>query len=353
MRAAVITGKRKLEDREVPLPETAVAGTAVVEVLLCGVCGSDVAAFREGEQYPPFLSGHEWVARVLDVGEDVTNVRIGDRVVAGTPPACGVCGMCLSGHWDRCVEYSALAFGTHPLTPEHGAYAERIMVPAEILVVVPDAVSNEAAAVVEPAAVALHAVRRSGIKPRESVAVIGAGPVGLFAVQLLVAAGAGDVVIVEPRERRRTIAVQTGAARGVAPADARDEVAATTGGLGFDVVFDCVGNEAAFASAVEIARPGGTIMLVGAATSSISVAPLAWLSKELTIKASLAHHYHEFGMTMSLIIDGRLQTAPLIDRIIGLHDLGDALTELADGRDEIKVLVDPRLGNGDVDEEDR
>ncbi|MGV2984259.1 zinc-dependent alcohol dehydrogenase [Microbacterium sp. AGC85] len=344
MRAGIITGLRRLDMRDVAIPAGAVSGTAVVRIRRTGICGSDVAAFRDGEEYPAFLSGHEWVGEVLDVAADVTNVRIGDRVVAGTPAACGHCAMCLRGNWERCAEYSSLAFGTHPLTPSHGGYSERIAMPAESLITVPTALADDDAAVVEPAAVALHAVRRAPSVVGTRTVVIGAGPVGLFVTQMLAHAGAAEVIVIEPRERRRELAHRLGATGTASPSDSAVVIMDRTGGLGADVVFDCVGNEPALKSASEVARPGGTIMLVGAATSDIRVSPLTWLSKELTVRASLAHLNHEFHTVMQMMVNGSLSAAPLIDRIVGLDGLEGALNALADGEDAVKVLVDPALG---------
>lgn len=345
MRAAIINGPRRLDMRDVSSRSTAPVGTALVRIRRTGICGSDVAAFRDGEEYPPFLSGHEWVGEVLDVAANVSGIHIGDRVVAGTPPACGKCGMCLAGHWERCTEYSSLAFGTHPLTPDHGGYAEHIEMPVETLITVPAALADDDAALVEPAAVALHAVRRAPSVVGARSVVIGAGPVGLFVAQMLMHAGAAEIIVVEPRERRRELACSIGATATTSPAGSAATIQAKTGGLGADLVFDCVGNEQAFTSATELARPGGTIMLVGAATSDIRVTPLTWLSKELTVRASLAHLNHEFSMVMKMMADGSLVTESMIDRVIGLNDLEAALNMLADGEDAVKVLVDPTLGS--------
>lgn len=285
MRAALITGREQLAFKDFPLPETAGPGTVVVGIGRCGVCGSDVTAFREGVPYPPFLSGHEWGGTVLAVGDGVTDLSEGDRVIAGTPPACRRCAMCRAGHDERCEGLTSLAFGTHPLTPLHGAYAERITVPAEMLVPIPGTVDNDQAAMVEPATVALHAVRRRPPRPGDTAVVLGAGPVGLFAVQLLRLAGARRVIVSEPLERRRALAVSLGADAAVVPGEeAQSAVRDLTNGLGADLVFDCVGNEAAFTAATELCRPGATIMIVG---------------------------------------------------------LNAVLAELADGRDYVKVLVDP------------
>lgn len=284
------------------------------------------------------------MGEVLETGVDVENVHVGDRVVAGTPPACGRCGMCLASHWERCAEYSSLDFGTHPFTPSHGGYAERIEVPAEVLVTVPGELTDDEAALVEPAAVALHAVRRAPSVVGAQTVVIGAAPVGLFVSQMLANAGAAEVIVVEPRERSRELVSRLGATVATSSAEAAAMILDKTEWLGADFVFDCVGNEPAFTSATELARPGATIMLVGAATSGIQVSPLTWLSKELTIRASLAHLNHEFHMAMKMVADGSLVMVPLIDKVIGLKHFEEALNLLADGEDAVKVLVDPALG---------
>ncbi|MGW0792957.1 zinc-dependent alcohol dehydrogenase [Streptomyces sp. NPDC002911] len=343
MKAALITGRGKVEFVEFPLPERAGPNTAVVEIGRTGICGSDVSAFKDGHDYPPFLSGHEWGATVVDVGEGVTGLAAGDRVVAGTPSACGRCAMCRAGHAERCEALTALSFGTHPLTPAHGAYARRITVPAETLVRIPDGVDDDQAAMIEPATVALHAVRRRPPLLGEAAVVMGAGPVGLFAAQLLRLAGCGRVVVVEPRPRRRDLALALGADVAVEPGPAAsDAVLEASGGLGADLVYDCAGNEAALSAAVELCRPGATIMMLGVASGSVTVSPLAWLSKELTVQTSLAHLNHEFTVTADLIASGRLQTKPLHDQTVGLTDLPAVLAELAAGQDRVKVLVDPR-----------
>lgn len=341
MKAGIIVGTGALELQEFPLPERAGDGRAVVSISRCGVCGSDVAAFRDGEQYPPFLSGHEWVGVVLNVGEGVEHLAVGDRVVAGTPPACGRCSMCAAGHAERCQELMKLAFAMHPHTPAHGGFAERIEIPAESLVRVPEALSDDQAAMVEPATVALHAVRRRQPRIGDVVVVLGAGPVGLFVAQLARIGGAGNVIVVEPRDRRRGIALDVGASHAVTPDQVGDLVQSLTDGRGADIVYDCVGNQSAMAAAVDVARPGATVMMVGVATGDVSVSPLAWLSKELRFDTSLAHLNYEFAITMELIAAGRLRTDPLLDLTVGLDGLSGVLEELAEGHDYVKVLVDP------------
>lgn len=342
--AIIATPNAKLEVMDFPVPVTAAPGAAIVDIALCGICGSDVAAYRSNGPYPPALSGHEWTGTVRLVGEGVSDVNVGDRVVAGVPPACGRCPMCRAGHHQRCEAIMALPFGVDPLTPDHGGYARSLQFPASYLVPIPDELSDSAAAMVEPATVAMHAVRRNPPAPGSTAVVLGAGPVGLFAAQLVKMAGASTVVVVEPRQRRRAVALEVGATRAVEPGDGASQlIRDITGGIGADLVLDCVGNAAAFASAVDLARPGGTVVMVGVSSTPITVEPLTWMIKEITLVATLAHLSHEFPMTIDLMASGQLLVEPLLDHVVGLDELDSVMSELADGKDYIKVLVDPKL----------
>ena len=343
MQATIITGKERLEVIEVPEPEPR-PGAAVVDIGLCGICGSDVSAYKSGMPYPPMLCGHEWFGNVTAVGSDVKGIAEGDRVVMAIPPACGSCGPCLAGHSHRCEQYMKMAFGLHPLTPPHGGYAPRIAVPHEALVPIPAALPATQAAQIEPSTVALHAVRRRPPRVGDTVVVIGAGPIGLLTAQIAGIAGAGRVVMVEPRESRRALALKLGIDAAYAPGDELSTALhELTHGLGADVVYECAGSDASLASAFQHVRPGGTVMMVGVASRPVTIDTTPWLIKEAIVDSSFAHLHHEFLITIDLLTDGRLQVEPLHDLTIGLAGLPDAFADLAAGSDHVKVLVDPDL----------
>ena len=340
MQAHLITGRERIEAREVPEPE-ARAGAAVVAIERCGICGTDVAAWRSGNPYPPFLCGHEWVGRVAAAGSGVTRVREGDRVVLGVPVACGDCAECRAGHAHRCAAIMALAYGIHPLTPPHGGYAPRIAVPADHLVFVPEDLPVDAAAQVEPATVALHGVRRRPPRLGDRVLVLGAGPIGLYAAQLARIAGAGEVYVLEPRPERCALASTLGATLALAPEPAGLEaIRARTGGLGVDLVYECSGSQAAMDAGFDLVRPGGAFMLIGVASAGIRLDPLACITKEILLDNATAHHHHEFRITIDLMRDGRLHTDAIHSRTVAPAALAEAFASLAAGRDA-KILVSP------------
>jgi len=258
--AGMITGKETVEfltfAQDAPPP-----GCINIDITLCGICGTDIASFCSGHLHSPSVCGHEWVGTVSDVGHAVDGVQEGDRVVIAVPPACGRCAACRSGLAEHCLKVSAVARGRDPLAPPHGGFAPSITVEAARVIRAHPDLTDEDAAQVEPATVAFHGVRRSRIAQGDIVVVQGAGPIGLFATQFAHAAGAGQVVIVEPSEARRRIGLELGASSAITPEEAADAVSALTDGIGADVVIECAGVPSLLQTAVDLARPGGLVSL--------------------------------------------------------------------------------------------
>ena len=315
----------------------------MVDIERCGICGTDVAAYRSGQPYTPFLHGHEWTGTVAEVGKDAWSVRAGDRVVLGSPRPCGKSALCRAGVAGQSAGLMDLRGPGGVPPPVHGGYAPRIAVDVRRLVPLPDEVPTEFAALVEPAAVAMHGVRRTPIRIGEPVVVQGCGPIGLLALQLATAAGAGTVIAVEPDPARRERARRLGADAVEPGAEAIDVVGERTGGLGAGVVIECAGSAAALDAAVRLCRPGGWVTMVGVASTPVTIEPSLWLVREVTVTASLAHAWSDFEAVFALAGSGRLQFEPLISTTVPLSELADAFARLADGRDDLcKVLVDPR-----------
>lgn len=342
MQAALITGKERLELVEFPDPSPAPAGV-VVDVAFCGICGTDIHAYQSGEPYNPAICGHEWAGTISAAGSDVTSLSDGDRVVVAVAPSCGSCAACRRGQADRCQVSFMSAVGADPLAPPHGGFASRIAVAADRVVKTDAGLSDEQAAQVEPTTVAFHAVRNSPPRLGDTVVVQGAGPIGLATMQWVRAAGAGHLVVIEPDAERRALALSLGADHAIEPTVADRLLKELTHGLGADIVYECVGRPFAVQAAVDLARRGGTMCLIGLAHGDVRISPSAWLVKEISVRSSLAYFHEDFEMSMGMIVDGRIAVEPLHTSTIGLDGLDGMLGALSGGgSDQIKVLVDPR-----------
>jgi len=342
VRAALIVGKGRLEMREFPDPVPAAEGV-VVDIALCGICGTDVHAYQSGKPYNPAICGHEWAGTISAVGRAVHDFAEGDRVVVGAAPACGSCSACRAGHADRCQVSFTSALARDALAPQHGGFAPRIAVAAARVVHTHPALSDVQAAQVEPATVAFHAVRSSRLRLGDVAVVQGAGPIGLGTLQWVRAGGASRVIVVEPNADRRELARALGAHDVVEPGDAASElIKERTHGLGADIVYECVGRPFAIQAAVDLARRGGAMCLIGLADEDATITPVSWLIKEIAVTSSLAYLHEEFEMCMAMIADGRVALEPLHTATVGLDGLDDALRDLAGGTStQTKVLVDP------------
>lgn len=343
MRAGLVTGRSKIEFVDMPEPSPE-PGKAVVEIAFCGICGTDVHAWLSGEPYNPAICGHEWVGTVVARGPNVRDVKEGDRVVAGIAPACGACPACRAGDALHCVRAMMGMIGIGPLAAKHGGFARAIAIDASRLSIVPRELCDEDAALVEPATVAVHALRRTDVRLGDSAVVLGAGPIGLLVLQCALASGARRVIVVEPDPSRAALASELGAdlvlRPGVDAVSAR--IAESCAPLGPDVVFECAGIPATIQQSVELVRRGGIVSLVGFTTTRAEIDPGAWLSKEVRFVASLGYLHEEFELAMALIASGRIRVAPLRTSTVGLDELESAFAKLAKPAGEVKILVDPR-----------
>jgi (R,R)-butanediol dehydrogenase / meso-butanediol dehydrogenase / diacetyl reductase len=340
--AALITGEHRVELVEFPNPSPAPAGV-VVDVAFCGICGTDIHAYQSGRPYNPAICGHEWAGTVSAIGAEVTSLSEGDRVVVAVAPSCGRCTACRRGQADRCEVTFLSALGRDALAPPHGGFAPQIAVAAARVVKTDPGLSDEQAAQVEPTTVAFHAVRNSNLRLGDIAVIQGAGPIGLGAMQWVRAAGAGRVIVIEPSPERRELALALGAHHAAAPGDEANQlIRELSHGLGADIVYECVGRPFAVQAAVDLARRGGSMCLIGLAEGDAPISPGAWLVKEISVTSSLAYLHEEFEMSMGMMADGRIVVDPLHTSTVGLDSFEDALADLASGQSkEMKVLVNP------------
>lgn len=344
MYAALITGKETVELREFPDPTPAPTGV-VVDIAFCGICGTDIHAYQSGREYNPAICGHEWSGTISAIGNDVKSVGEGDRVVVAVASACGSCTACRQGQSTHCQQAFLSAVGRDALAPAHGGFAPRIAVAASRVIRTDSGLDDEQAAQVEPSTVAFHAVRTSELRLGDTAVIQGAGPIGLATMQWVRAAGAGIVIVIEPNAQRREMASALGAHHAVEPGEpAESLIKELTHGLGADIVFECVGASFAIQKAVDLARRGGAMCLVGLPHDQAPIDVGTWLVKEIRTTSSLAYVREEFEMCMGMIADGRVRVEPLHTSTVGLDGFEAALADLASGTStQTKVLVDPNL----------
>jgi len=343
MRAGLVTGKGQFElvEREDPAPN---ADEVVVAIQRCGICGSDVHAYVEGWKYSPSVCGHEWVGVIAAAGRDVINVKEGDRVTGAIAPGCGACLECRNDLSQYCR--TAWSDYAGPTGPTSGGFAPFLGLKAERVIAIPEAIDTDDAALIEPASVAFHAVRKSQLRVGDVVCVVGCGPIGLLTAQVAKAAGAGVVIAVEPDESRRRLALATGSDIAVTPGDElRAVLDELTQGLQADLAFDCAGIPQTMQQSVDMVRRGGSVCLVGVTGQEAQISPIRWISKEVTLNSSIVFTLEEMKATSNMIADGRLSVTPLRDIVIDLDSLGSTIDDLAERRiDAVKILVDPTAG---------
>jgi 2-desacetyl-2-hydroxyethyl bacteriochlorophyllide A dehydrogenase len=332
---------------EIPEPEPG-PGEVLLSVGLCGVCGSDLHLFDSEMAPDGIVLGHEFGATVVATGPGVEGWEAGDRVVTTMPEPCLNCTFCRRGEPELCyqrlrVEMERAGVERDNRSLGAGGYGPLLKTMAPRLLRLPDALDDRQAACVEPAAVGFHAVRKSGLKIGDRVAVIGAGPIGLFTLQCALAAGASRAVSIEPVAGRAAVAKTLGADAIIDPRSVPDTAVAVADALGGppDVVFDAAGVPATLQSAVDIVKPGGRVMMVGVAFDNAPIRPSSWVTKRVTLRAAFAYSRADYEATIALIAQGRIRVEPLISAVVPASETLAAFERLLNPNTDIKILVDP------------
>jgi (R,R)-butanediol dehydrogenase / meso-butanediol dehydrogenase / diacetyl reductase len=337
----VFHGPHDVRVENVPDPGAPPQGEVVLEVVRAAICGTDASEWDHG----PILCrtgvvlGHEFVGRVVDLGADVTALRVGDRVVSGAGISCGRCFWCLRGRTNLCAEYRTLGLQVD------GGLAEYVASPASICRLVPDACEDDAAAMAQPLAVALHALSRVAQGPDESLAVIGAGGIGSFIV-----AGAsrraveGRVVAIDIDADRLATASALGASE-TADATGRDLselLLELSGGAGFDIVIEASGAPLGPSAAIAGARRGGRVLLVGLHGAPRELDLTGTIVREVDIVTTVAHVCDtDIPAALELLAETDVAAAVAGPRIPLDALVEEGLRPLAERRAMGKILVTP------------
>ncbi len=344
MLAAVLHGVKDLRVDERPVPELE-PGKALVRVRRGGICGSDVHYFEAGRfgsfaVTAPFVLGHEVTGEVVAVGEGLTAPAVGQRVVVNPARQCGHCDYCRGGRGNLCRHVRMLgSASTKP--PTNGGFSQYLLVGAEQCYPVPPEIDDGLGAMMEPFAVALHALKRAGSVAGKRVIVTGGGPIGLLTVIAARACGATTIALSDPVAERRQMALQVGADVALNPNEGsvQDQVGALTGD-GFEFWFEASGAVPALRQAFEGVRRGGTIVQIGVYSApEISLPVNQLLVRELQFIGSFRYG-NVWQEAIRLVTAGRVNLQPLISQVFPLRQAREAL-ELACAKTGIvKVQID-------------
>ena len=349
MRFAVWHEAKDIRIEQVDVPTIDDPHEVKVKVAACGICGSDLHEYAAGPIFvpvdnphpisgerAPIIMGHEFAGEVVAVGESVTRVKPGDRVAIEP---------ILSPHRDGAYlmqEYNLTPLlGFHGLSGGGGGFSEYTVLGEHMVHPMPDDLSYEQGALIEPAAVALHAVRQSGLRAGDTAAVFGAGPIGLMVIEALKAAGAATIYAVEISSSRRAKAEELGAV--VLNPEREDVVAgvATSSGGGVDFAFEVTGIPAVLRQSIHATHPGGNVVVVSIWESEAAIQPNDLVIKERTMQGIIAYR-HVYPAVMALMQRGYFRAEDLVTQRIGLDDVVEQGFEaLLNDKSQIKILVRP------------
>jgi L-iditol 2-dehydrogenase len=341
MKAAVLHKARDLRLDEVPTPAYG-PDDVLVEIKSVGICGSDVHYLRTGRigDYvvkSPMILGHEVAGVVAEIGKNVTSLSVGDRVALEPGVPCRRCEACKTGRYNLCPEVRFFA-----TPPFDGALSDYAVSPADFAYKIPDTLSLDAAALIEPLSVGLHACRRGGLSAGQSVFIAGAGPIGLTSLAAAKAFGATEIFISDVKPHRLEIAKKMGATHTFsAREDAEAIVREATGGRGVDLAIECAGAEAALVSCLKTAKSGGTIVVVGLGDNADYTLPIVELAvKELDIKGIFRYAY-TYPAAIKLLASGTVNLEAMITHHFPLDDMLTAFEYAEKGTDgAVKVMID-------------
>jgi L-iditol 2-dehydrogenase len=345
MRALLLTEYNHLEVKDVPAPIPD-ADEILIQVSACGICGSDVHGYdgSTGRRIPPIVMGHEAAGTVVAVGSEVDNFKQGDRVTFDSTVYCARCEYCLKGEVNLCNHRQVIGVSCKEFR-RAGAFAEFLTVPARIAYRLPESFSFPQAAMLEAVSVAVQGVAVAEMKRGDTVLVIGAGMIGLLLLQAARAAGCSRLFICDVDATRLALAEKLGADRTILATGAAltEEILRETAGKGVDVVLEAVGREETIVAAIDCARKGGTVSLVGNISPQIMLPLQKVVSRQIRLQGSCASA-GEYQQAIDLIASGTIKVDSLITAVASLSD-GPAWFERLHAREPnlMKIVLDPRM----------
>ena len=321
MKALVLEAYNKLVFRDFPDPELE-QDEVLIRVKACGICGSDVHGMdgSTGRRNPPIVMGHEASGEIVEVGSGVAKWKVGDRVTFDSTIYPLNDWYTLKGHYNLSDNRKVLGVSPSEYR-RHGAFAEYVAVPEHILYSIPDQVSFVEAAMVEPVAVAAHALKLSPFSIGDSVMVVGSGMIGSFVIKLLKIAGAGKVIAVDTDSAKADLARTFGADQFINPLSGKSDeiVLEETNGRGVDLAIEVVGSTAAINTAISNTRKGGAVTLVGNVSATVTIPLQAIVTKQIRLQGSCAI-CGEYEEVLSMMEKGILDVNPLLSKVAPLAE---------------------------------
>lgn len=340
MRALTLTGPRRLELRETPEPVPD-GQQVIIRVNACGICGSDLHYWDAGLDMtgkPGLVLGHEFCGNVADAGCR-SDLSCGERVTALPLDPCGECGQCQAGRPNLCTHGMKRSI---PGNSSPGAYADFVRVRPDMVRKLPAAISDEEAAMIEPAAVALHAVRQAGTGTGDRVLITGGGAIGRLCALWARIGGASCIALTEVNAERRASALDSGDADAVF--DAADPKVASAlkkyNPGGFDAAIETSASDSGISTAITALKPGGTLLLAGISFHPQTILTLPLVFKEILQKGALGYLPEEFDLARQYLSDKRLDLKHLVSRVVDLSGVQETFERLSSGTSsDIKVVI--------------
>jgi L-iditol 2-dehydrogenase len=321
MQALVLEDLRDLRLRDVPEPEIG-ARDVLIEVKACGICGSDVHGYdgSTGRRIPPLIMGHEAAGVVAKVGAEVASLRAGDRVTFDSTVSCGHCSYCRRGEVNLCDSRQVLGVSCGDYR-RNGAFAEYVAVPEHIVYRLPASFAFEQAALIEAVSIAVHAAKITQIEAGNTAVVIGAGMIGLLAVQAFRVFGCTKVLAVDLDEGRLELARKLGADEALLATDPdlMEKLKIATCGQGPDIAVEVVGAQRSILTAIECVRRGGTVTLIGNLAPKVEIPLQVVVTRQLRMLGSCASA-GEYEECIKLMESGAINVKPLISALAPLHE---------------------------------
>jgi len=337
MKGVIFEGKHKISIKDDLKKPEINPDEVLIKVKKVGICGTGVGSYETGGPYlPGKIIGHEFSGEIVEIGENVSKIKIGNRVTVNPQIPCHECYYCAHYQENMC-RLQNYSLGT----TEHGAMRDYINVKAERVHILSDNVSYEDGAIVEPLSVAINAVQESGFKIGDTATIIGAGPIGLMVIQVLRASGAQKIFVLEPVESKQLKSIELGADKAFQP-NAWNKIVRLTDKLGPDHVYDCVGLSSTISTSLSLIKKGGCITVLGMHDSTYELKNAGLLIiNSITIRGVYGYKQETFRTAINLLEQGKVNGEAIITNRIKIEEVPQMFDKLANPpHDELKVIVD-------------